>query len=48
MHIFFICLLISYCRFIYDVFWGGFFLCFVVFLGKSMDRFNHTVLKVKY
>ena len=41
MHIFFICPLILYCRFIYDVFLGGFFLCvlkyFWVFLGKSMD-----------
>ena len=44
MHIFFICPLISYCRFIYDVFWFFFY----VFWGKSMDRFNHTVLKVKY
>ena len=28
MHIFFICLPISYCRFIYDVFLGGFFYVF--------------------
>jgi hypothetical protein len=38
MHIFFICPLISYCRFIYDVFLGVFFYVFWVFLGKSMDR----------
>ena len=41
MHIFFICPLISYCRFIYDVFLGVFLCvlgCFWVFLGKSMDR----------
>ena len=38
MHIFFICPLISYCRFIYDVFFLCVLGCFVVFLGKSMDR----------
>ena len=38
MHIFFICPLISYCRFIYDVVFLCVLGCFVEFLGKSMDR----------
>ena len=44
MHIFFICPLISYCRFIYDVFSGVFYVflyVLLVFLGKSMDRWKH-------